>query len=85
MLSFFQTETPSDLVGKVIAVVLTVSMCAQPLGNVVYGILFEVCRGYEFAVILFAGAVSLLMTVRTKGIFEQFSSGACTCNGETEG
>lgn len=73
MLSFFQTETPSDLVGKVIAVVLTVSMCAQPLGNVVYGILFEVCRGYEFAVILFAGAVSLLMTVRTKGIFEQFS------------
>lgn len=85
MLSFFQTETPSDLVGKVIAVVLTVSMCAQPLGNVVYGILFEVCRGYEFAVILFAGAVSLLMAVRTKGIFEQLSSGACTCNGEAEG
>lgn len=76
MLSFFQTETPPNLVGKVIAVILTVSMCAQPLGNVVYGILFEVCRGYEFAVILFAGAVSLLMAVRTKGIFEQFGSGS---------
>lgn len=85
MLSFFQTETPPDLVGKVIAVILTVSMCAQPLGNVVYGVLFEVCRGYEFAVILFAGAASLLMAVRTKGIFEQFSPGACTCNGEAEG
>lgn len=85
MLSFFQTETPSDLVGKVIAVILTVSMCAQPLGNVVYGVLFEVCRGYEFAVILFAGAVSLLMAVRTKGIFEQFRSGSCICNGEAEG
>lgn len=84
MLSFFQTETPSDLVGKVIAVILTVSMCAQPLGNVVYGVLFEVCRGYEFAVILFAGAASLLMAVRTKGIFEQFSPGDCTCNGEAE-
>lgn len=79
MLSFFQTETPPDLVGKVIGVILTVSMCAQPLGNVVYGILFEGCRGYEFAVILFAGAVSMLMAVRTKGIFEQFGPDLCTC------
>lgn len=71
MLSFFQTETPRNLVGKVIGVILTVSMCAQPLGNVVYGILFEMCRGYESMVILFAGAVSLLMAVRAKGIFEQ--------------
>lgn len=55
MLSFFQTETPQNLVGKVIAVILAVSMCAQPLGNVVYGILFEICRGYEFAVILLLG------------------------------
>ncbi len=71
MLSFFQTETPQSLVGKVIAVILAVSMCAQPLGNVVYGILFEICRGYEFAVILFAGAISLVISVRTKGIFSK--------------
>lgn len=71
MLSFFQTETPQNLDGKVIAVILAVSMCAQPLGNVVYGILFEICRGYEFAVILFAGAISLVIAVRTKGIFSK--------------
>ena len=71
MLSFFQTETPQNLVGKVIAVILAVSMCGQPLGNVVYGILFEICRGYEFAVILFAGAISLVIAVRTKGIFSK--------------
>ena len=45
MMSFIQTETPQNLIGKVIAVILTVSMCAQPLGNALYGILFEVCRG----------------------------------------
>ena len=33
MLSFVQTETPKNLIGKVIAVILTVTMCAQPLGN----------------------------------------------------
>ena len=47
MMSFIQTETPQNLIGKVIAVILTVSMCAQPLGNALYGILFEICKGFE--------------------------------------
>lgn len=45
MMSFVQTETPPNLIGKVIAVILTVSMCAQPLGNALYGILLEICDG----------------------------------------
>ena len=36
MMSFIQAETPQHLIGKVIAVILTVSMCAQPLGNALY-------------------------------------------------
>ena len=71
MFSFVQTETPSNLLGKVIAVILTISMCAQPLGNALYGILFEICKGYEFAVILFAGFISLLLAICTKTIFEK--------------
>lgn len=61
MMSFVQTATPPHLIGKVIAVLLTVSMCTQPLGNAFYGVLFEICRGYEFAVLLFSGTVSLLI------------------------
>ena len=57
MMSFVQAETPQNLVGKVISVIFTVSMCAQPAGNAMYGVLFEVCKNYEFIVILFAGAV----------------------------
>lgn len=52
MLSFVQAETPQNLIGKVIAVILTVSMCAQPLGSALYGVLFEICKGYEYVVIL---------------------------------
>lgn len=69
MMSFVQTETPPHLIGKVIAVILTVSMCAQPLGNALYGVLFEVCAGVEFAVILFAGVVSLLTAFWARKIF----------------
>ncbi len=63
MLSFVQAETPQELIGKVIAVILTVSMCAQPLGNAFYGVLFEICRGCEYAVVLFSGVSSLLIAV----------------------
>lgn len=71
LMTFVQTETPQNLIGKVIAVILTISMCAQPLGNALYGILFEVCSGFEFVVILFAGGVSLVISYRTKNIFER--------------
>lgn len=72
MMSFIQVETPQNLIGKVIAVVLTVSMCAQPLGNVLYGVLFEVCRGMEYVVVLFSGVVSLMIAVSTRNIFRNF-------------
>lgn len=61
VMSFVQTETPQHLIGKVIAVILTVSMCAQPLGNAVYGMLFEWCRGYEYVVLFLAGIVSAVI------------------------
>ncbi len=63
MMTFVQAETPSVLIGKVIAVILTVSMCAQPVGNAMYGVLFEACRGFEFAVVLFGGVVALAIAI----------------------
>ena len=71
MMAFVQTETPENLIGKVVAVMLTVSMCAQPLGNAMYGFLFEACRGFEYAVILFAGAVSLGIAVAVRNVLKR--------------
>ena len=73
MMSFMQRETPQNLIGKVIAVVLTVSMCAQPVGNALYGVLFEICEGFEAAVVLFSGVVSLGVAIRARHIFSAFS------------
>ncbi|RKJ42822.1 MFS transporter [bacterium 1XD8-76] len=73
IMSFVQAKTPGNLIGKVIAVMLTVSMCAQPLGNAMYGILFGICRGYEFAVVLFGGAVSLFIAVGAKKVFQKYT------------
>ena len=69
MMTFIQTETPPHLTGKVISLILTVSMCSQPLGNAMYGVLFEAGRGYEYAIVLFSGTVSLMIAVRAQKIF----------------
>lgn len=69
MMTFIQTETPPHLTGKVISLILTVSMCSQPLGNAMYGILFEAGRGYEYAIVLFSASVSLMIAVRAQKIF----------------
>lgn len=70
MMTFYQTVTPPHLLGKVVAVIITVAMCAQPLGNAMYGVLFELCKGFEYAVVLFAGAVSLGIAVVMRKIFK---------------
>lgn len=69
MMSMIQTETPPHLTGKVIAVTLTFSMCSQPLGNTLYGILFEACRGFESLVVLFSGTVSLMIAIKARKVF----------------
>ena len=74
MMSFIQTETPQNLIGKVIAVIFTVSMCAQPLGNAFYGVLFEICKGCEFVPVLFSGVVSLIIAINARNIFQRFSA-----------
>lgn len=75
MMSFIQAETPQNLVGKVIAVILTVSMCAQPLGNAFYGVLFQICRGFEYGVVLFSGGVSFMIAVGARKIFGKIGQG----------
>ena len=71
VMSFVQVQTPQNLVGKVIALMLTVAMCAQPLGNDLYGALFEICPGREFAVILSAGVVSLGIALSARRLFRE--------------
>lgn len=44
-ISFIQMETPAHLVGKVIALAMAMANCAQPVGQLIYGGLFDALRG----------------------------------------
>lgn len=41
MMSFAQRETPNHLIGKVISFILVITQCTLPLGQALYGVMFE--------------------------------------------
>lgn len=69
MLAFIQGETPPHLIGKVISCVLMLSLCAQPIGNAMYGVLFDVFSTAPWVVIFGVLGISILISTASKKVF----------------
>lgn len=83
MLAVVQAETPQHLIGKVVACIMTFIMCVQPIGQLLYGFLFE-CLPSPPVIIIGASMISLVIAVRSKKIliklggsnhYDEYSSG----------
>ncbi|CEN31165.1 macrolide-efflux protein [[Clostridium] sordellii] len=69
ILTFIQSETPSHLTGKVISFCLAMTMCSQPIGQIIYGYLFEVFKDDTYIIIFMAVLISSLIAFMSKKIF----------------
>ncbi|CEJ73506.1 macrolide-efflux protein [[Clostridium] sordellii] len=69
ILTFIQSETPSHLTGKVISFCLAMTMCSQPIGQIIYGYLFEVFKDDTYIIIFRAVLISSLIAFMSKKIF----------------
>ena len=58
--SAIELKTPPHLLGKIMALVTTVSICVEPLGRAVYGVLFDVFRNH-ISILLLATAIFTMM------------------------
>ncbi|WP_343082786.1 MFS transporter [Blautia producta] len=83
MLAVVQAETPHHLIGKVVACIMTFIMCVQPIGQLLYGFLFE-CLPSQPVIIIGASMISLVIAMRSKKIliklggsnhYDEYSSG----------
>lgn len=73
ILSFVQAETPAHLVGKVISCVLALSMCAQPLGQACYGVLFQKLPHMTWVILLGTGLISCGIALYSKRAFRNIT------------
>ena len=74
MMAYLQKETPKALVGKVLSCIIALSGCAMPLGQALYGGLFELLP--PAAVVLAAAAASLAITLLGRQLFREIPEDA---------
>lgn len=67
--SMIQQNTPDHLLGKVMAYTSAVTMCAQPVGQMVYGFLFDRCREAVFLVLIPTGVIVAVIGVGARRRF----------------
>ena len=66
--SMIQQSTPDHLLGKVMAYTSAITMCAQPVGQMVYGFLFDGCREAVYLVLIPTGIIVGMIGVGARGI-----------------
>ena len=62
-----QVQTPPQLVGKVMAALISIAMCGQPVGQALYGLLFGLFAPY--LVLLGAAGAALCISLCSRRIF----------------
>lgn len=70
-ISVIQERTPAYLMGKVMSYVFTLAMCAQPVGQIVYGILFDCFSGGVYWVLIPSGLIVFAVGLASGGFFRR--------------
>lgn len=71
LFTLVQRQTPANLLGKIMAVIFAVANCSQPVGQAIYGGLFEVFGNVPWVVLTGAAVVSGVVAVYAKGVLRR--------------
>ena len=72
-ISVIQAHTPEDLMGKVMSYVFTLSLCAQPAGQIIYGVLFDLFSDSVSRVLVPSGVIIIIISLASAGFFRQLA------------
>ncbi len=72
-ITVIQERTPHHLSGKVMAFIVTISMCAQPLGQLLFGFLFDAFSNSTYFVLIPSGIVVSVISLLSIGFFKRMS------------
>lgn len=69
-ITLVQQITPNDMIGKVMSFVTTLSMCAQPIGQSIYGALFDNVSNHIYIIIFVTVILLIIIVSFSKRIFK---------------
>lgn len=73
-ISMIQERTPEHLMGKVMSYVFTLSLCAQPAGQIIYGALFDRFSDSAYRVLIPSGIIICVIGLASAGFFVQLEA-----------
>ena len=73
MLATVQMQTPPELIGKVIAFMMSLSMCAQPIGQAIYGVVFEKMKEDTGVILLVTAFISIMISLLSRKVFRKIN------------
>lgn len=68
-MSIIQQRTPNEFLGKIMAYATTVSLCAQPIGQMIYGFVFDQFPSSLFMIFAITGLATLTIGLLSKNTF----------------
>lgn len=69
LMSCLQMMVPTNLLGKVISCAMCIGMCASPIGQAIYGALFEALEGKVFLLFFVAALLTGMVALKMKEAF----------------
>lgn len=69
IMSYLQMIVPGNLIGKVISCAMCIGMCATPVGQAIYGGLFEVLKEKVFGLFFIVTVIVVLLAFAMKKPF----------------
>ncbi|WP_459503220.1 MFS transporter [Bacillus sp. C1] len=70
VITFVQKKTPNENLGKVMAIITAVAQCMAPIGQVIYGVMFETFSFRVYLPILFVSLLVIVIALVTKKILQ---------------
>lgn len=74
IMSCLQSMVPESLIGKVISCAMCIGMCASPLGQAIYGGLFELLKGRVFVLFFVAAILTVMLAFAMKKAFKKLEN-----------
>ncbi|MCM1468171.1 MAG: MFS transporter [Alistipes sp.] len=73
--SLIQQRTPNHLIGKVMAYTSAVTLCVQPIGQMVYGVLFDKFSDRIYLCLIPTGIIVCAVGLSAEGFFRKMEEG----------
>ena len=70
-----QRQTPTHLLGKIMAVIIAVSNCSQPIGQALYGIAFDSYKHMPWVIMCVSAVLALFISIYSKRVFVRLAAG----------